>query len=83
MFDTVVIATDGSASAERAVVVSLDLAARFDATVHALYVLDTTDMEGSPEEARAEMRSALAEAGEEAIEQVSSRSRDGDARSPR
>lgn len=40
MIDTVVIATDGSESVERAVTVALDLARRFDAEVHALYVVD-------------------------------------------
>jgi nucleotide-binding universal stress UspA family protein len=42
MIDQLVIATDGSESGERAVVVALDLARRFDATVHALSVADTT-----------------------------------------
>lgn len=43
MIDTLVIATDGSESGERADIVALDLARRFDATVHALSVVDTTD----------------------------------------
>ncbi|WP_254542815.1 universal stress protein [Halomarina pelagica] len=40
MFETVVIATDGSTSAARAVDAALDLARRFDAEVHVLSVLD-------------------------------------------
>jgi nucleotide-binding universal stress UspA family protein len=40
MFETVVIATDGSESAQRAVRMALDLADRFDATVHAVYVAE-------------------------------------------
>jgi len=40
MFDTIVLATDGSDSAHRAVTLALDLAARFDADVHACYVRD-------------------------------------------
>lgn len=43
MFETVVIATDASASAERAVGTALDLAERFDAAVHVLSVLDDDD----------------------------------------
>lgn len=67
MFDTVVIATDGSESAERSITVALDLATQFDATVHALYVVDTGDIDGSPESLREEMETALTEAGEEAL----------------
>ncbi|MFB6083625.1 MAG: universal stress protein [Halorientalis sp.] len=70
MFDTVVIATDGSESVERAVTVALDLAAKFDATVHALYVIDGSDVEGSPEQVRADLRDALEDAGEDALEAV-------------
>lgn len=40
MFDTVVVATDGSASGERAVATAVELAADFDAAVHALSVVD-------------------------------------------
>ena len=40
MFDTVVIATDGSETAARAVSVALEFAAAFDASVHALYVVE-------------------------------------------
>jgi nucleotide-binding universal stress UspA family protein len=70
MFETVVIATDGSESVERSVAVALDLAARFDATVHALYVIDGSDVEGSPEQVRDDLRDALETAGEEALEAV-------------
>lgn len=42
MFDTIVLATDGSDSAERAVTLALDLAGRFDADVYACYVCDET-----------------------------------------
>ena len=59
MFETVVIATDGSESVNRAIAVALDLAARFEAAVHALYVVDTSDVEGSPEPVRADLRAAL------------------------
>ena len=70
MIDTVVIATDGSESVRRAVAVALDLADRFDAAVHALYVVDAGEVESSPEGVRDEVRAALESQGEEAIETV-------------
>lgn len=73
MFDTVVIATDGSESAERAVAVAADLAARFEATVHALYVLDEGDVAGSPAELSGDLRAALTEAGEDALDAITDR----------
>ena len=67
MFDTVVIATDGSGSARRAVEAALDLAARFDATVHALYVVDEHEVETTPEEVREALERALATTGGRAL----------------
>ena len=67
MFDTVVVATDGSESAERAVTVALGLAGRFDATVHALYVVDAGEVAESPPDIREELGDALRAAGEEAL----------------
>ncbi|MFC6836953.1 universal stress protein [Halomarina ordinaria] len=55
MFETVVIATDGSTSAGRAVETALDIAERFGAEVHVLSVLN--DANGEHE---AEVRDALA-----------------------
>ncbi|MEF8773183.1 MAG: universal stress protein [Halobacteriales archaeon] len=66
MIDTVVVATDGSDSVERAVTVALDLADRFDAEVHALYVVDEGEVESAPDEMRSELRTALTERGEDA-----------------
>jgi nucleotide-binding universal stress UspA family protein len=67
VFDTVVIATDGSESAERAVAVALDLARRFDAAVHALYVIDAGEVAATPEEVRDELERALTTTGGEAL----------------
>jgi nucleotide-binding universal stress UspA family protein len=41
MYDTILVATDGSDPANRAVEHALELAERFDATLHAMYVVDT------------------------------------------
>jgi nucleotide-binding universal stress UspA family protein len=70
MIDTVVIATDGSESVTRAVRVALDLARRFDAAVHALYVVDAGEVESSPEELRDDLQNALESQGEDALAAV-------------
>jgi nucleotide-binding universal stress UspA family protein len=70
MFETVVIATDGSASGERAVETAVDLAERFDAEVHALYVVDESKVDPLPEELHDEVSEALSDQGEAAIEAV-------------
>jgi nucleotide-binding universal stress UspA family protein len=73
MFETVVIATDGSESVGRAVAVAADLAERFDATVHALSVVDTDEVDASPESVRADFREALEERAEDATESIRER----------
>jgi len=72
MFETVVVATDGSASAERGVRAALDLAGRFGATVHALYVVDAQDIRGSPDEISDDLETALETAGDDALAYVES-----------
>ena len=70
MFETVVVATDGSGSVSRAVDCALDLAARFGATVHALYVVDEGRVDALPEALHEDVREALDEQGEAALEAV-------------
>ncbi|MGM0398357.1 MAG: universal stress protein [Halobacteriota archaeon] len=70
MIDTVVIATDGSESVRRAVAVALDLAERFDAEVHALSVVEKSEVTSAPEEVRDRLQEALEDHGEEAVEAV-------------
>lgn len=67
MIDTLVVATDGSRSGERAVVVALDLARRFDATVHALSVVATAEREDESEDMDASVRRRRAERAVEAV----------------
>jgi nucleotide-binding universal stress UspA family protein len=76
MFDTVVVATDGSESVSRAADCALDLAARFDAAVYALYVLDETQVESLPEDVHDEVRDALDEQSTEALEAVATTNRE-------
>ncbi|WP_136687658.1 universal stress protein [Halorhabdus amylolytica] len=74
MYDTVVLATDGSASTERAVTVGLDLVRRFDAAVHALYVVDEGEVDSTPAEVREDLRHSLERHGEEAVGMIDERS---------
>ncbi|MBZ6495417.1 universal stress protein [Natrinema longum] len=77
MFDTVVVATDGSDSVKRAVDVALDLADRFDAEVHALSVIDASEVDASPQQLRDELRTALETTADAALATVAERA-DGD-----
>jgi len=80
MFDTVVIATDGSGSARRAVEAALDLAAKFDATVHALYVVDPGEVDSTAEDVREVLERALATTGGRALTLVRESAAADDAR---
>ena len=73
MIETVVVATDGSASVERAVSVALDLADRFEATVHALYVVDEDDIAEEAADQREEAREALTDRGDDSLAAVRER----------
>jgi len=70
MFDTVVIATDGSESGRRAVDAALDLAATFGAGVHALYVVDESRVDALPENVHDEVRTALESQAQESLATV-------------
>jgi len=70
MFDTIVVATDGSDSVRRAVDVAVDVAARFEAEVHAVYVVDSGEVDATPDEVRDDLRDALDDRGREALDQV-------------
>ncbi|WP_408957138.1 universal stress protein [Natrinema sp. 74] len=70
MFDTVVIATDGSDSVKRAVDTALDLADRFDAEVHALSVIDASEVDASPQQLRDELETALETTADAALATV-------------
>ncbi|MXV61309.1 universal stress protein [Natronorubrum sp. JWXQ-INN-674] len=73
MFDTVVVATDGSESVKRAVDVALDLADRFEAEVHALSVVDASEVDASPQQLRDELRTALETTSDAALATVEDR----------
>ncbi|MFB6138326.1 MAG: universal stress protein [Halobacteriaceae archaeon] len=71
-YDDVLVPTDGSGSARRATDHAVELAARYGATVHALYVLDdrylSGDVEGVAEVSSVE--SALQAEGEAAVDRI-------------
>jgi nucleotide-binding universal stress UspA family protein len=73
VFDTVLVATDGSAAAERAVETAVDFARRFDADVHALSVVDDGTIEASPDAVSVDLRVALDEQGRAAVAAVADR----------
>lgn len=77
MFDTVVVATDGSTSVTRAIDVALDFAARFDADIHALSVIDAGEVDASPEQLRMEFERALESHAESALATVQERAGPG------
>ncbi len=70
MFETILIATDGSDSVSRSVSVALDFAERFDAEVHALTVLDAGEIDSAPDEIREQLRAALTEQADDALSTV-------------
>lgn len=70
MFETVVIATDGSESANRGIRTALEVARQFDATVHAVYVVDRNEIDSSPAEVRDQLQDAIEATGEDALATV-------------
>ena len=76
MFDTIVVATDGSDSVRRAVSVAVDVAARFDAEVHAVYVVDAGEVESSPDTVQDDLRDALDDEGSDALDRVADAAHD-------
>lgn len=67
MIETLVVATDGSASVRRAVTTAAELADRFDAAVHALYVIDEDEVDAAPADVQDDLRSGLADRSEAAF----------------
>jgi nucleotide-binding universal stress UspA family protein len=74
MYDNILVPTDGSECSNAAVEHALALAERFDATLHALYVVDVRATHHSaPELGTERIRDALDAQGEEATDYVASR----------
>ncbi|MDQ2053872.1 universal stress protein [Halobellus sp. H-GB7] len=72
MYDKILVPTDGSAATEGAVEHAIELAKQYDATVHALYVVDTGAY-SSLEMGSDIVIEALQEEGNTAVEEVEER----------
>jgi len=71
MYDHILVPTDGSAGVERAVEHAVGLADTHEATLHALYVVNTASYSSMPMETSWEhVRDMLGEEGERALERV-------------
>ncbi|MFB6146082.1 MAG: universal stress protein [Halobacteriaceae archaeon] len=70
MYADILVPTDGSDAADRPASEAVELARRFDATVHALYVVDVQDYSTVPETTWAPLVEDLEAAGEIAVEAV-------------
>ena len=69
MYDTILVPTDGSAAVVEAVERAVDLAERYDATVHALYVVDSSAY-GTLDMSTSVVVDALEDEGETAVSYV-------------
>lgn len=70
MIETLVLATDGSESVRRATAMALDLAERFDASIHVLYVVDEDEVDAAPAGVQDELRTGLEERGDTAFSEI-------------
>ncbi|MFC6719038.1 universal stress protein [Natrialbaceae archaeon GCM10025810] len=74
MYDTILVATDGSDAANRAVDHATDLASSFDADLHAIYVVDTTRYGQTVLNEASGILEELEERGEGVLDDVAARS---------
>lgn len=71
LYDRILVPTDGSEGVERAVTHAVDLAAAHEATIHAVYVVNTAGFTGLPMESSWEgVEKMLREDAENALETV-------------
>ncbi|MGM0606146.1 MAG: universal stress protein [Halobacteriota archaeon] len=77
MYDRILLPTDGSAGVDTAIEHAIDAAERYDATLHVLYVVDSTTYEAySGDEyvhEREGLEQGLRQLGEDAIETITTR----------
>ncbi|MFC7155749.1 universal stress protein [Halomarina halobia] len=76
MFEHILVPTDGSEAAERAVDEAIALAEAAGATVHALYVVDVRNYSTLSEEDWMTVQETVEDAGERAVERVETRGRE-------
>lgn len=78
MYEDILLPTDGSEGVENAIEESIELAQLTDATIHALYVVDSRDYGTVPDAEWAGLQEALQAQGERAVETVTERAERSD-----
>jgi len=79
MYDDILVPTDGSKGTNRAVDHALDIADKYDATVHALYVVNTSAYSTLPSDSNWEsITAALEDEGKRATSEIARRLEDSD-----
>lgn len=73
MYDTILVATDGSDPANRAVDHAIDLASAFDADLHAIYAVDTRRYGPSILDNSEDVIDELGEQGQHILEDIADR----------
>lgn len=73
MYDDILVPTDGSDTVAETLTHALPIAADNDATVHALYVVDSRITQAADEETRTDLDRSLEAEGEEAVATVAER----------
>ena len=77
MYERILVPTDGSECADRAVEHAIDIAAQYDAEVHALSVVDTRDIgHSAPAISPQQVEQTLRERAESVVEAVAERAAD-------
>ncbi|PSP84318.1 universal stress protein [Halobacteriales archaeon QS_1_68_17] len=74
MYETILLPTDGSSGADRAVENAIDMARMYEAALHVLYVVDMGDMPADVDTGT--IHTTLEETGRETTERVAERARD-------
>ncbi|WP_459194326.1 universal stress protein [Halosimplex sp. J119] len=74
MYDDILVPTDGSAGARRALEEAIELAAQFDATVHSLYVVDVAAF--SSEAGAVDIVESFEQMGENSVDSAVERARE-------
>jgi len=76
MYEAILVPTDGSEGSERATENAIEIATRFDATLHALYVVETGDV--SHDEPAADIYEEVQARGKAALDDVAERAEAAD-----
>lgn len=70
MYDDILVPTDGSDTARRAIEPACEIGANHDARIHVIYVVDVGMVDGAPAMSVEELREALTEEGERSVAEM-------------